>query len=128
MGKLANGLYNIYVPYSNLDWMNYKIVHKQDLTFHHIVKREHGGKAIITNGALLLNVSHNYLHTIERKDFESYLFLNKMFEIINSQLHEPDLEQRETIEYILRDFELKHKEDLNSKGKLLIKREWLNRW
>ena len=62
----------IYVPYSNMDWLNYKLVRK-DLTFHHIRKREDGGKATIDNGALLMPVGHQYLHLIEYKDIETYI-------------------------------------------------------
>lgn len=128
MGKQANKLYNIYVPNSNLDWMNYRIVRKQDLSFHHIVKKEHGGKATIDNGALLTINAHNYLHIIEQKDITTYAYINKMFEIINKQLHEPNQDQRFVIEYLLKEFERNHMEDKNSKGKLLIKKEWLERW
>ena len=128
MGKQANKLYNIYVPNSNLDWMNYRITRKQDLSFHHIVKKEHGGKATIDNGALLTINAHNYLHIIEQKDITTYAYINKMFEIINKQLHEPNPDQRFVIEYLLKEFERNHIEDKNSKGKLLIKKEWLERW
>jgi hypothetical protein len=54
--------------------------------------------------------------------------INKLFKIINTQLHEPNMEQREIIEYLLLEFEEKHKEDLNSKGKILIKDKYLRRW
>ena len=128
MGKQANKLYNIYVPNSNLDWMNYRITRKQDLSFHHIVKKEHGGKATIDNGALLTTNAHNYLHIIEQRDILTYTYINKMFEIINKQLHEPNADQRYVIEYLLKEFERNHMGDKNSKGKLLIKKEWLERW
>ena len=108
--------------------MNYKIDRKQDLTFHHIVKRENGGKAVIENGALLTHNAHNYLHVIEFKEIETYNYINKMFEIINKQLHEPTSDQRFVIEYLLRQFEDRHRYDVNSKGKPLIKQEWLKRW
>lgn len=128
VGKQANKLYNIYVPNSKLDWMNYKIDRKQDLTFHHIVKREDGGKATLDNGALLTYNAHNYLHVIEFKEIDTYNYINKMFEIINKQLSEPNEDQRFVIEYLLRQFEERHKNDLNRKGKPLIKDDWLKRW
>lgn len=128
MGKAAEKLYNIYIPNSNLDWMNYKIDKKEDLTFHHIIKREHGGKAEVSNGALLLKKSHNYLHVIEYKDLSIYIAINKIFKIINSQLKEPNLEQRLIIESLLKDFEEQHIEDTNKKGSYLIRRKWLERW
>lgn len=108
---------------SDLDWMNYRIVRK-DLTFHHIVKKCDGGREIISNGALLMPAPHEYLHIIEFKDFKSYRHLNDVFRLINDQRHEPTDEQRETVEYILSEFEYKHRNDLNSKGKKLIKEKY----
>ena len=92
---------------------------KKDLTFHHIVKKCEGGKEIITNGALLMNTGHQYLHIIEFKDFKTYKHINDIFRIVNDQQYEPTKEQRETLEYILQEFEIKHKNDRNSKGKKL---------
>ena len=116
----------IYKPYSGLDWMNYKIVRK-DMTAHHIIKAEHGGLLRIDNIALLMDVSHRYLHLIEYKDYKRYKHINEIFKIINEQRCEPTLEQREIIEYMLREFEETHKNDRNSKGKVLIKEEYLRR-
>ena len=105
----------IYKPFSNLDWLNYAINRKRDLTFHHIVKREHNGKYNINNGALLIPLSHEYLHLIECKEIETYIALNNMFRIINAQRQEPTREQREIIEYLLSGFEDRHSEDRNRK-------------
>lgn len=117
----------IYKPVSGLDWMNYKLV-KKDITFHHIIKRSSGGRRDIDNGALLMgNTAHPYLHIIEYKDIETYNALNKIFKFINQQKHEPTTEQREIIEYLLREFEYKHRWDKSSKGKLLIKQKYLER-
>lgn len=118
----------IYKPISNLDWLNYKIVRKSDLTFHHIIKREDGGGKDISNGALLIPISHQYLHLIECKDIDTYIAINKIFKVVNSQLREPTMEQREIIEYLLQEFEYEHKNDKNAKGKSLIKREYKQRW
>lgn len=116
----------IYKPLSGLDWMNYKLV-KKDVTFHHIIKRVDGGKRVIENGALLIPVAHQYLHLIEFKDIETYNAINKIFKFINQQQSEPTTEQREIIEYLLREFEKTHKNDKGSKGKPLIKYKYLER-
>lgn len=126
MKKVTREMLKIYVPYSNMDWLNYKLV-KNALTFHHIQKREKGGKAIIENGALLMPVGHQYLHLIECKDIEIYITINKIFEIVNNQRSEPTTEQRKIIEYLLRAFEEKHKWDKGSNGKLLIKGKYKDR-
>lgn len=117
----------IYKPVSGLDWMNYKLVRK-DITFHHIIKRSSGGRRDIDNGALLMgSTAHPYLHIIEYKDIETYNALNKIFKFINQQKHEPTIEQREIIEYLLQEFEYKHRWDKSSKGNLLIKQKYLER-
>ena len=111
-----------------MDWMNYRLVRK-DLTFHHIVKRENGGKQVISNGALIMPVApaHQYLHLIEYKDIETYNAINKIFKLVNDQEAEPTREQREIVEYLLREFEKIHRNDKNSKGKSLIQYKYLKR-
>ena len=126
MNQIKKEMLEIYKPYSNMDWMNYKLV-KKDITFHHIVKRENNGKKEISNGALLMPTGHQYLHLIECKDIDTYIALNKIFKYINNQLYEPTMEQREIIEYFLKQFEKAHKWDKGSKGNLLIKTKYLER-
>lgn len=126
MKQITKEMLRIYQPFSDLDWMNYKLV-KKDLTFHHIVKRAEGGKQIISNGALIMPLGHQYLHIIEYKDYKTYKHINDMFKLVNKQEYEPTIEQREIIEYLLRQFEDKHRFDKNSKGKLLIKHNYLER-
>lgn len=127
MNKTTIEMLKIYKPYSNLDWLNYRLVREQ-ATFHHIEKREDGGKQIITNGAILMPIPHQYLHIIECKDIKTYTTLNKMFRIINNQRYEPNKEQREIVECLLQDFEYHHSDDRNAKGKLLIKDEYRKRY
>lgn len=126
MTRTTREMLKIYKPYSNMDWMNYKLV-KKNLTFHHIVKKAEGGKQEISNGALLMPIGHQYLHIIEFKDYKAYKHINDVFKLINKQEYEPTLDQRETIEYILLQFESKHKDDKTSKGKQLIKKEYTQR-
>lgn len=127
MNKTTIEMLKIYKPYSNLDWLNYKLVREQ-ATFHHIDKREDGGKQIITNGAVLMPIPHQYLHIIEYKDIKTYTTINKMFKIINNQRYEPTRDQREIMECLLQDFEYHHSDDRNAKGKLLIKDEYRKRY
>lgn len=127
MKAVTREMLKIYKPLSNMDWMNYRIVNKQDLTFHHIQKREDNGREAIENGALILKHSHQYLHLIEYKDIKTYDAINKIFKYINQQRHEPTREQREIIEFMLREFESVHRWDKNSKGKLLIKYKYRDR-
>ena len=117
----------VYKPISNLDWLNYRIIRKCDLTYHHIVKKCDGGDNSISNGALLLPTPHQYLHLIENLDIEIYIKLNEIFKIINKQGYEPTLEQRRLIEYLLQEFELIHKWDKGPKGKILVQKKYLKR-
>ena len=127
MKTVTREMLKIYKPLSNMDWLNYRIANKQDLTFHHIQKREDNGRETIENGALILKHSHQYLHLIEYKDIKTYDAINKIFKYINQQRHEPTREQREIIEFMLREFESVHRWDKNSKGKLLIKYKYRDR-
>ena len=127
MKKVVRDMLKIYKPYSSLDWMNYKLV-KKDVTFHHIQKRCDGGRLEINNGGLLMPNSHAYLHLIEFLDLDTYLLLNEIFKDVNSQGYEPEYEQRLIIESLLSTFESVHRWDKGSKGKLLIKRKYLERW
>jgi hypothetical protein len=126
MSDIKKEMLEIYKPYSKLDWLNYKLVRK-DVTLHHIIKREDGGRRDIDNLSLIMPSGHQFLHLIECKDIETYITLNKILKIINNQRTEPTRDQREIIEYLLRDFEYKHRWDKNSKSKLLIKREYIKR-
>ena len=126
MKQITKEMLKIYVPYSGLDWMNYKIV-RRDMTAHHIIKKIDGGKLVFENTAPLMSVAHQYLHLIECKDINTYLAINKIFSIVNKQGYEPTGEQREIIEYLLREFEKVHRKDKNSKGKRLIQYKYLQR-
>lgn len=127
MKEITKEMLRIYYPISNLDWMNYKLIRGQ-VSFHHIVKRSDGGKRKTQNGAILMPQAHEYLHIIEYKDLKTYEMINKLLKIINTQLHEPNLEQRNIIEYLLLEFEDKYKNILNANGKILIKEKYLKRW
>lgn len=126
MKKITSEMLKIYKPLSGLDWLNYKIV-RNNMTAHHIVKREFGGKLEVSNIAPLMNDGHIYLHIIEYKDLKTYESINKLFKYINDQGYEPTNEQREIIEYLLTSFEKEHIKDKTSKGKLLIKHQYLER-
>lgn len=118
----------IYVPYSGLDWMNYRLT-REDISYHHIKKKVDGGKKTIENGAILQkNTSHPYLHLIETIDIDTYLQLNEILKDINMQKHEPTLMQRGIVEDILLTFEKEHRWDKDRDGMLLIRAKYLKRW
>ena len=126
MKTITKAMIKIYKPL-NYDWLNYRITQSNPLTFHHIKKRVDGGKEEISNGALITETGHQYLHLIECRELDTYILLNKIFKMINEQQSAPTEEQRALIEYLLREFEAIHKNDKNSKGKTLIRYKYLRR-
>ena len=126
MKEVLRQMLRIYKPVSQMDWLNYKLK-KEDVTFHHIKKREDGGKKSIDNGCILMPNSHSYLHLIECLDINTYILLNEIFKEVNGQMCEPTMEQRQIIDKILEEFENNHRWDKGNKGKLLVKRKYLDR-
>lgn len=100
----------------------------KDATYHHIVKKCDGGEETIENGAVLNPYAHEYLHIIEYKDIETYIAINKILKIINSQKDKPNVEQLKIISTLLSMFESEHTKDKNSKGKTLIRDVYKKRW
>lgn len=111
----------------DIDWLGYKMTKSNPYTFHHIEKKEHGGKAILSNGAIITKNPHEYIHLIEIKDFEMYIYLNNILKEINNQGYMPIYRQYKAIDSILRQFEREHCSDRTKKGKLLIKEEYTKR-
>lgn len=125
MREVTRELIRIYKP-SDIDWMGYSIDHTQQLNFHHIEKREHGGLYTIDNGALLRgDTAHEYLHVIEYKDLDMYIFINNLLKNINSQGFKPTRNQLLAIKSVLEQFEREHCSDTNAKGKQLVKTKYI---
>ena len=127
MRKITRNMLKIYKPLSELDWMNYRIVKESELTYHHIIKKCDGGKNIISNGAILLPIAHQYLHLIESVDINRYERLNKIFKDINNSSKEPTRDMRILIEYLLSEFEYRNIDKVMNNGKRLIKCEFKDR-
>ena len=114
------------------DFMGYKVDKKQSLSFHHLIipHRESknygiGDGYLYWNGAILRqNTSHDYLHTIEAKDYD--LFLAITSEMIDENIKgRLDIDNLKRIRDLLLYFEREHDHDYTKKGKLLIKREFV---
>ena len=131
MKEITREMIRIYKP-KGIDWMGYDINSIRDLTYHHIQKREHGGPLTLDNGALLRgNTSHEYLHIIEYKDLDMYIYINNILKQINDQQARPTKQQLLAIRDVLLQFEREHDTDTNAKGKLLIKQRYIknrNNW
>lgn len=108
------------------DWMGYTIQSINQLSYHHIQKKEDGGPFTWDNGALLRrDTAHEYLHIIEYKDLEIYDYINGILKQINTQGYKPTREELIAIRNVLLSFEREHCSDRNSKGKILIKSKYI---
>lgn len=110
------------------DFMGYLFENKNQLSYHHlIIPKRFGGKCTIENGSILRqNTSHDYLHKIEPIDREIFeLITERMIKMnINGKL---DLENLRKIRDLLLYFEREHDHDTLSSGKLLIKKEYVEK-
>lgn len=121
-------IYNI----KQFDFMGYDIKRKESLSFHHLIvakrnchKERIGNGYYIWNGAILVqDTSHNYLHLIEKYDYE--IFCRITSEMIDQNLKgKLDIANLKKIKGLLRYFEYEYDGITNSKGKCLIKRNYL---
>lgn len=111
-----------------IDWMGYTLRRNEQFSYHHIDKREHGGLETRDNGAILTqNTSHPYLHIIEYKDIEIYVYINNILKCINTQGYMPTKNQLRAINSVLNTFERDHSNERNKKGKQIIKEEYYKR-
>lgn len=126
MRKILNLMISIY-NLNGIDFMGYKVSKHNPYTYHHIKKRCMGGCETLENGAILTKVAHTYLHIIESRDLLLYEYINNVLKQVNEQLSAPTEEQLIAVDYALCMFEKEHNRDRSSKGKVLIRREFLKR-
>lgn len=108
---------------NTMDWLGYDNLERY--SFHHLKKRCDGGEKIISNGAVLHQSSHSYLHTIEYYDLDKYLFLNTILKAINEQKTMPSINQLEQVKLVLKEFQNEYEGKLSHKNKLIIKKEYM---
>ena len=110
------------------DFMGYTFRTIDDLSFHHIEKKSDGGLKTIDNGALLTkDLAHPYLHLIEDREFDMYVYINNILREINSQHSQPTYAQLKAVREVLLEFERRHYHDRNSHGEYLIKQKYIDR-
>ena len=72
-----------------------KVQRDSDLSYHHIIKKEHGGRTNIENGATLLIEIHQWFHNnIESKNKERFYLINECLKLYKKCL---DLNKTELI-------------------------------
>lgn len=110
------------------DFMGYSFQASNQLSYHHlIIPRRNGGPMTLENGAILRqNTSHDYLHTIERVDYDMFVALTS--EMIDENIKGYlDMENLKAIDDILNCFEREYCSLRTKKGKPLIKEEYTKR-
>lgn len=100
---------------TNYDWMNFQITEENPLTYHHICKKEFGGKKDLRNGALLTEKAQMYLHLIEKYNKRIYNQINQTLKEINNQGYPPTAKQIAKIDLYMRDFEQRYGDILGQK-------------
>lgn len=110
------------------DFMGYRLQQGDIYTFHHlIVPNREGGPYARWNGAILCGqTSHPYLHLIEAKDYEIFTYLTSEMIDMNIKGY-LDIDNLKNISELLKQFEKEHINDRRSKGKALIKEDYLRR-
>ena len=108
---------------NTMDWLGYDNMERY--SFHHLIKKCDGGKKIISNGAVLHQSSHSYLHTIEYYDLDKYIFLNNILKKVNEQKTITTKEQLEQIRYVLKEFQNEYEGKKSSREKDIIKKEYI---
>lgn len=119
--KLMIEEYNL----KNIDMMGYSF-NKNNASYHHlIIPRRLGGLETIENGAVLNGkTSHPYLHIVEGIDLDMFIAITQ--EIIDEKaLGRLDKGCLKRIDDILNQFEKEHSGKRTSKGKTLIKPEFV---
>lgn len=123
-------LYNI--KKLGYDFMGYTFRRYEDLSFHHLIVPHKDCKKLglgegytVDNGAILRqDTSHDYLHIIEAIDRELFLRITK-YMIEENRNGKIDIENLKRIRELLLYFEAEHINDINKKGKTIIKRKYI---
>ena len=84
------------------DWLGAEIKNLNELTRHHIVKKEDGGENGVSNYALLTNASHIFIHYLEDNYNKEYNYLNSKFLELNRSLKPPTIEYYEDVHRIIK--------------------------
>lgn len=126
MSKVKDLMINTYCV-NGIDFMGYKLQKGEKFTYHHIVKREHGGGKNLKNGAILTKQAHRYLHIVECKDYGTYLAINKVLKLINESKEPPREEYLALIDKLLTDFETSFKSSKNAKNEPIVKEKYKRR-
>lgn len=115
------------------DFMGFNVNQTKRLSFHHLIVPRRDCKRLQIendgyvkwNGAILgQDTSHEYLHKIEIYDRETFEQITQLM-VEQNKMGKLDMEILLEINNILNNFEKEHKNERTSKGKILIKPEYI---
>lgn len=86
---------------SDVDWMG-DTIRNNNLTRHHIVKKEDGGENGISNYALLTPESHHLLNYLEENYVSDFEQINELLLRLNRSVKPPTKEYYEEMNSILK--------------------------
>lgn len=108
------------------DFCGYTFNNSNELSYHHlIVPKRNGGEETFENGAILVQKSsHEYLHSIERIDYDMFLAITS--EILDENMKGYiDIDNLKRIRDILLCFERDYGHLKTNNGKQLVKRSYI---
>lgn len=121
-------VYNYNLKTLKYDFMGYTFNKEKELSFHHlIIPNRKGGPVEKWNGSILVrDTAHDYLHRIENVDEEIFFLITS--EMVDENIKgKLDIENLRKIRDLLEYFEKEHCGEITSKGKPLIKEEYIRR-
>ena len=115
------------------DFMGYVFEEPEELSFHHLIipRRECKAKGLGEgyqewNGALIVqDTGHNYLHTVEKYDYDRFLAITSEM-IDENMMGHLDMNCIKAIDDILQSFEREYADARTKKGTRLIKPEYVD--
>lgn len=125
MSRLRERLYKEYkLEQTGYDFMGYTFDSKKELSTHHILPKNSGGKTEKKNLCVLNRfTSHNYIHLIE--DYDKKVFLQISSHLLKQvSLGKIDINEIREIRELLEFFEYKYRDEEARNGERLIKPEF----
>lgn len=110
------------------DFMGYPFQSNSQLSYHHlIIPRRKNGPMTFENGSILRqNTAHDYLHVIEKYDYDMFLAITS--EMIDENIKGYlDYQNLKAIDDILNQFEREYCSYRTKKGHLIIKDQYTRR-
>jgi hypothetical protein len=111
------------------DWLGYVLEDNDEYSFHHLIipKAENGPKEFWNGAILCKKTGHTYLHIIETKDKDLFLYLTKLLILINLDGKLPDNQKLRIINNALESFEREYEGKVNRSGDPIIREEYTKR-